>query len=153
MCTILALCLICARKFGTLPNLCAQIRQIAKFVQCLNFAENRIWSLLKFVNVPNLRTQIKQGAKFVRKNLARCQNCAHNLGKVPNLYSLQIFQSVKFDHGSNLANCQICAHKLGKVPKLCWKIRQGAKIARTYQAKYQICIMFKFSREWYLNTT
>ena len=45
--------------------------------------------------------------------------------------SVQIWQSVKFEHRSNLAKCQIFVHKLGKVPNLRVLIRQGEKIART----------------------
>ena len=75
-----------------------------------------------------------------------CQICVHKLGKVPNLYGVQIQQRIKFDHCSNLAKCQICVHKLGNVPNLHVQIRQSAKIVRTNQAKCQICTVFKFSR-------
>ena len=104
--------------------------------------------------------QIWHSAKFVRSIQARCQICAHNLGKVPNLraqikqsakfYCFQICTEFKFNRVSNLITaqvwqsakfvrsiqerCQICAHKLVKV-----QIWHGAKFVRSIQARCQIC--------------
>ena len=80
---------------------------------------------------------------------ARCQIYTHKLGKVPNLYSVQIQQSAKCVR-SIQASCQICEHKLAK-SQICTvfkfskvsnlitaQIWQGAKIVQSIQAMSQI---------------
>ena len=80
--------------------------------------------------MPNLYSvQIQQSVKFDHcSNLARCQNCAINLGYEPNFFYKVNANVCKFVH-TNLALCLLCLYNVGMLPNFSTQIYKLPKIA------------------------